>query len=401
MANRLLTIDMITREILRIFENNSIVTRNCNRQYDDQFADEGAKIGDTVRIRLPDRVLVSEGAVFQGRGINEQNTTLTLSTQLHTDFSLTSAEMTMSLQDYSDTVLVPRISQLAATVDSTVCNGVAKQIGQSVGTPGTTPSTVQVLLAGQQKLNEQSVPLANRFAVVNPAANAALVGGFTNLFNPSGAISEQYKTGNMANNTLGYQEIGMSQSIGQFTTGSRSAGATVTTTVAAQGQTTLAVTTNGATDTIKQGDVFTVAGVFAVNPQTRQTTGSLYQFVVGVDAVAAGSAVTLTVPAMYTADQALATIDTFPQAGAAVTWLGGVSTAYPQNLIYYKDSIALATADLVMPKGVDMAGRANHNGLSMRVVRQYDAKQDQMIGRIDILFGFKVLRPEGCVRLWG
>ena len=277
-----------------------------------------------------------------------------------------------------------------------------KYFGQSVGTAGTTPATSAVLLAAQQKLNEMATPMDGaRYATVNPAANAALVEGMKGLFNPTGTIGSQFKSGMMGKGVLGYDEINMSQSIQQFTTGSRTAGATVTTTVSTQGQTTLALTTNGATDTIKLGDVFTVANVYAVNPQTRQSTGSLYQFVALADATASGSAVTVTVPAMYTAGNALANIDAFPQASAAVTWMGGASTAYPQNLVYYKDAFTMATVDLFLPQGVHAASRVNDNGISLRLIQDYDGTNDQLISRLDVLYGWAVLRPEMACRVWG
>lgn len=401
MANSLLTIDMITRKALEILENNLVLTRNVNRQYDDSFAVEGAKIGSSLRIRLPDRTLVTDGAALQTQDVNQQYTNLTVSTQKHIGLDFTSAQMTMSLDNFADLVLKPRVSQLAATIDADLANAF-KYIGQSVGTAGTTPATTQVLLQGGQKLNESAAPMGQRYVTVNPAANAALVEGMKGLFNPTGTISKQFKNGMMGEGILGFDEFNMSQSIAQFTTGSRSAGATVTTTVSTQGQTTIAITTNGATDTIKLGDVFTIANVYAVNPQTRQSTGSLYQFVALADATASGSAVTVTVPAMYDATNALANINAFPQASAAVTWVGSASTAYPQNLIYHKDAITFATADLVLPVGNGTAARANHNGISIRIVKDwYDAVNDRMVTRMDVLYGWAVIRPQLAVRLWG
>ena len=400
MANSILTIDMITREALRILENELVLTRTVNRQYDSSFAVSGAKIGTTLRIRLPDRALVTDGAALTVQDENQQYTSLTVSTQKHIGLAFTSAEQTMNLDDYSNLIIKPRVSQLAASIDADLANAF-KYVGQSVGTAGTTPATSAVLLAATQKLDEAAAPRGSRYACVNPAANAALVEGLKGLFNPVSVVSKQFKSGLMGEGILGLDEMNMSQSIAQFTTGSRSAGATVTTTVSTQGQTTLALTTNGATDTIKLGDVFTVANVYAVNPQTRQSTGSLYQFVALADATASGSAVTVTVPAMYTASSALATIDAFPQAAAAVTWMGGVSTAYPQNLVYHKDAITFATADLVLPGGVDTASRANKDGISIRVVKDYDIVNDRMICRLDVLYGWAVIRPQLACRLWG
>ena len=261
MANSLLTIDMITRKCLEILENNLVITRNVNRQYDDSFAVEGAKIGSTLRIRLPDRALVTDGAALQVQDDNEQFTTLTVANQKHIGVNFTSAELTMQLDDFAERVLKPRISQLASTVDADVANAY-KLIGNSVGTPGSAPSTALVLLQAQQKLNENAAVMSPRYATVNPAANAGLVEGMKGLFNPTNTISRQFKNGLMGEGVLGFEEISMSQSIKQHTTGTRTGAHTVTSAVTAQGSTTILITGTG-TQTIKQGDVFTVANVYA------------------------------------------------------------------------------------------------------------------------------------------
>jgi hypothetical protein len=207
----------------------------------------------------------------------------------------------------------------------------------------------------------------------------------------------------MGTGVLGFDEINMSQSIKVHTTGTRAAtGATLTTTVATQGQATVDITGTGS-QTIVVGDVFTIASVFAVNPQTRESTGSLQQFVCTALNTASGGAYTSVAisPAIYTSTSALATVDAFPVAAAAIVFVGTASTAYPQNIIYHKDAITFATADLVMPQGVDMAARANHNGISMRVVRAYDINNDRMPCRIDVLYGFSTIRPQMACRLWG
>jgi hypothetical protein len=395
---------MITRKALEIFENNLVLTRNVNRAYDDSFAVEGAKIGSTLRIRLPDRALVTDGAALQVQDDNEQFTTLTVSNQKHIGVNFTSAELTMQLDDFADRVLKPRISQLASSVDADVANAY-KSIYQTVGTPGTTPSTSAVLLAGHQKLNESAVPQNMRYATVNPAGNAGLVEGLKGLFNPTDVISKQFKSGMMGTGVLGYDEINMSQSIAQHTTGSRSATASlaVNGAVSTQGATTLAIDGDSGSATFAIGDVFTIAGVFSVNPQTRQSTGSLQQFTVTALATASSGAwASVSVsPAMYTPVNALATISAFPADNAVVTVVGTASTAYPQNLIYQKDAITFATADLLLPQGVDMASRQVHNGISLRVVRQYDINNDRMPCRIDVLYGYSAIRPAAAVRLWG
>jgi hypothetical protein len=400
MSNSILTIDMITRKSLEILENNLVITRNVNRQYDDSFAVEGAKIGSTLRIRLPDRALVTDGAALQVQDDNEQFTTLTVASQKHIGVNFTSAELTMQLDDFAERVLKPRISQLASSIDADVANAY-KSIGNTVGTPGTTPSTSLVLLQAQQKLNENAAVMSPRYATVNPAANAGLVEGMKGLFNPTDTISKQFKNGMMGTGVLGFDEINMSQSIKQHTTGSRVAtGNSVTTTVASQGASSIALTI-GSGLTVKAGDVFTVADCFAVNPQTRESTGSLFQFVALADATASGTAITVTVAPIYTAANALATVDSFPTAGKAVVFVGAASSQYAQNLVYHKDAITFATADLLLPQGVDMAARAVHNGISLRVVRQYDINNDRMPCRIDVLYGFNTIRPQMGCRIWG
>ena len=400
MSNSLLTIDMITRKALQILENNLVITRNVNRQYDDSFAVEGAKIGSTLRIRLPDRALVTDGAALQVQDDNEQFTTLTVANQKHIGINFTSAELTMQLDDFAERVLKPRVSQLAASIDADVANAY-KSIYASVGTPGTTPSTSLVLLQGQQKLNEAAAGMAPRYATVNPAANANLVEGMKGFFNPVDTISRQFKAGMMGQGVLGYDEINMSQSIVNHTTGDWGTGITIGSTVSSQGASSLSISFTGSSKTWKVGDVFTIANVFAVNPQTRQSTGSLQQFVVTEDLTASSSGTLKVSPAIYTSSQALATVDSFPQSGATVTMLGNANSQYAQNLVYHKDAITFATADLVLPQGVDMASRQVHNGISMRIVRQYDINNDRMPCRIDVLYGYSVIRPQMACRMWG
>ena len=403
MANSILTIDMITRKALEILENNLVITRNVNRQYDDSFAVSGAKIGSTLRIRLPDRALVTDGAALQVQDDAEQSTTLTVASQKHIGVNFTTAELTLQLDDFAERVLKPRISQLASSIDADVANAY-KSIFNTVGTPGVSPATALVLLQAQQKLNESAAGMAPRYATVNPAANAGLVNGLSGFFNPTTTISQQFKNGMMGTGVLGFDEINMSQSIKVHTTGSRAGTILVNGAVSTQGQSTISIDgLTGATDTVTVGDVFTIANVFAVNPQTRESTGSLQQFVVtaaqtGVSNALANMAIS---PPIYTSTSALATVNSFPADNAAVTFVGTASTAYPQNMIYHKDAITFATADLVMPQGVDMAARANHNGISMRVVRAYDINNDRMPCRIDVLYGFSTIRPQMACRLWG
>jgi hypothetical protein len=207
----------------------------------------------------------------------------------------------------------------------------------------------------------------------------------------------------MGTGVLGFEEINMSQSIKQFTTGSRTAtGGTTSAAITAEGATTVAITGAGASATVKAGDVFTVADCFAVNPQTRESTGSLFQFVALADVTLGSSGEgSITVAPIYSASNALATVNTLPGNSKAVVFVGAASTQYAQNLVYHKDAITFATADLLLPQGVDMASRQVHNGISLRIVRQYDINNDRMPCRIDVLYGYSTIRPQMACRIWG
>ena len=400
MANTILTPLQITREAMRILENNSVLCRVADRQYDKSFASD-PNIGDTLRIRKPSRYLVTDGPTLAVQDTTQQKVDLVVSNQKHVDMAFTDQELTLSISRFSELIIEPAVSQLATSVDLAVFLASIKQIGNSVGTPGATPATVATLLAANQKMNEMATPTSQRSLIVNPAANAALVGGeMKALFNPAGVLSEQYKEGMMASNVLGYRDISMSQNVPQFTTGTRSGTITVSVT-SVQGATTIVLdATTG--HTFKEGDVFTIAGVNAVNPQTRQTTGSPFQFVVKADATAASSLVTLTVDAIYAGEnQQLATVDALPAATAVVTFVGGAGVSYPQNLALHKQALAFVTADMPLPKGMDMASRIVHNGISLRFVRGFDITNSRFVSRLDILFGSQVVRPEMACRVWG
>lgn len=402
MANTLLTIDMITREALRIFHNNLGFTRSINKQYSDEFANKGAKIGTTLRIRKPAQYTIQTGATLVPQDYTEQSTTLTLATQNHVDVTFTSAELTMSLDDFGERILKPAMARLASEVDKNAM-ALYVDVGNSVGTPGTTPATALVWLQAQQKLNELAVPLDRRFAAMNPAANAATVNGLSGLFHASSNISAQFKKGLMGENVLGYEEMMMCQNVAVHTNG---AGNTAyLTNLAAgwvtEGGTTLAVDTGAGA--LTAGQVFTIAGIQEVNPESKVATGSLKQFT--VTAAYAGGAGNVSIsPAIYTTgpfknvsvSNSIADFD-----NKAITFFGTLSTAYPQNLAYHKDAFTLATADLVMPGGVDMASRAQHDGISMRTVRQYAIGTDTFPCRIDILYGLLTTRPEMACRVWG
>jgi len=402
-SNTLLTPDMITDEALVILHNNLAFARNVNRQYDSSFAQTGAKIGDTLRIRLPNRYTVTTGAAMLAQDTIETKVSLTVSTQKHVAMNFTSKELTLSIQDFSERIIQPAMAVLASAVDQ---DGLAlySNIYNSVGTPGTTPATSLVMLQANQKMNEFATPMDRRNLIVNPAANASLVDGMKGLFNAATPISEQFKRGKLASNVLGYDTIDMDQNVAIHTTGSRSTSDPILVNdTVVSGDSTISLDGGTGSATIKVGDVFTIANVYAVNPENYTSTGQLQQFVCTATNTASGGAWTdVAVSPSFITSGPFQTINALPANDAAVTFMGAASTAYPQNMAYHRDAFTLATADLELPPGNGIfASRRVMDGISMRIWRQGDIFNDQVPCRVDILYGWATLRPTMAARMWG
>jgi hypothetical protein len=410
-SNTLLTITMITREAMRILHNNLVFAKGVNRQYSSEFAQTGAKIGASINVRKPNRYYVSTGANITVQDTTETYTTLTLSTQYNVAISFTSQDLTLSLDDFGKRILSPAMAQLASKIDYDGLAYVAK-VYNNVGTPGATPGTVTganlanasapllYLNAGMMLDNNSTPRDENRRVIINPAAMATSVEGLKALFQDSGAISDQYRKG-VIGTALGF-EFGMDQNVNLVTTGTRANG-----TVSGANQTGahVLVTGTGNAATILAGEIFTAAGVYSVNPENQQSTGLLQQFVVTANATAdANGAANLSISPSITvagANIANGTVTASPANGANLTWSGNASTSYPMNVAYHQDAFTLATADLLMPQGVDFAARETYDGISMRIVRQYDISTDLFPCRIDVLAGWAALRPEMACRIWG
>jgi hypothetical protein len=403
MANVILTPDVIAKEGLMILENNLVFAKMVNRKYDNEFAKDGAKVGTTVRIRKPNRFTVSNGAALSIQDITDPYISFTVNTQSHVDTNFTSLELTMNLNDFSENVLQPKMVELANDVDY---NGLLcyRDVHNVVGTPGTTPATTAVILAAGQRLNEEGSPLdGTRSIVVDPAANAALVEGTKGLFNPTGVISNQYESGNMGP-ALGFK-FSMDQNVRKHTTGQRGGTPLVNAATTANGATTLVTDgwTAAAANRLKQGDVFTIANVYAVNPRNRASTGQLRQFVVTADAASDGAGnSTLSIYPSITYSGAYATVDSMPADNAALTVVGAASTVYPQNLAFLRDAFSLVTVDLIPVEKFGAWGSTQrYKGISMRMARQYRIGTDDVPTRIDILYGYKTVYPELAARIVG
>jgi hypothetical protein len=398
MANTLLTISMITKEALRILENNLAFTKRVNRQYDDKFAIEGAKIGYVVNARKPVRYIVTTGQALQLQDATETQVPVALTTQDHVDFQFSSADLALSVDDFTARFLQPAVSALANKIDAA---GMALywQIPNAVGTPGTTPITLLTYLMAGVALDNNAAPQDEfRYVVLTPKMQAYIVDALKGLFSQASAISDQYIKGQMGRSS-GFAWA-MDQNCPTHTVGTYSG----TPLVNGAGQSGNSINSDGwgsGVTNLKKGDIVTFAGVFGVNPQSRNSTGDLQQFALTGDISDTTGAIALPIYPPIIASGPLQTVTALPADNAAIVVLGATGTVSPVGLAFQKDAFTLVTADLPVPKGVDMGSRVSDKqlGISLRIVRAYDINTDQWPCRIDVLYGWATLRPELATRI--
>jgi hypothetical protein len=404
MANTNLTISMVTKEALAVLENNLTFAKGVNREYDDQFAVGGAKIGDTLNVRKPARYVGRTGATLAVEDHTETSVPVQLDTQFGVDINFTSKELTLSIDEFSDRIIKPAMAVVANKIDSAGLLMAYQSTYNAVGTPGTIPSTLKTYLQAGAKMDYESCPRdGQRSLVIDPSAQVEIVDALKGLFQSSNEIKSQYETGNMG--LAGGFKWSMDQNILAHTVGPLG-GTPLVNGVPAQGATSIATDgwTLAAANRLKKGDIFTIAGVFAINPQSRLSTGQLRQFVVTADTDSTGlGAATIPISPAIASTGAFATVNAMPADNAAITVLGAAGTVSPTHLAYHKNAFTLACADLVLPQGVDKAARVSDKklGMSARMVRQYDIVNDKFPCRFDILFGWKPLYPELACRIQG
>ena len=404
--NALLTITMITREALRVLRNNLTFTKRVSRLYDSKFGVEGAKIGTVLNVRKPPRYVVREGAALQPQDATETQVPVTLDTQAHVDITFSSTDLALSIDDFSNRFLKPAIAAIANRIDKKGLE-LYKTIANSVGTPGVTPADLDVYLSAGVKLDDESTPLdGQRSVVVTPQMQATLVNALKGLFQQSSAIASQYMKGQMG--TAAGFDFYMDQNVAMHTVGPLGGTPLAN---GAQDNTSSLVTngwTSSAANRLKRGDVITIANVNAVNPQSRESTGALRQFVVLADADSDGSGnLTASIYPAIVSSGANQTVDAAVVSGAAILTFGQVSSTQNDQsrtgLAFHPDAFTLVTADLPLPKSVDMAARVADEdlGISIRAIRDYSIDSDTWPCRLDVLFGWATLRPELACRIQG
>ena len=407
MTNSLLTPQQVTREALRVLHNKLTFIGNINRQYDDSFAKAGAKIGDTLKIRLPNQYTVRTGKTLTTQDTSEQSVALQIATQKGVDMTFSSAELSLSLDDFSGRILEPAMAVLASSLEADAMN-MYKDVHQQVGAAGTPPNTLLVYLQARAKLNNALAPMDNnRTLHLSPNATANIVDALKGLFQDSSAIREQYREGKMGR-TAGFDWY-ENPLVPTHVNGDVGAASTLTvsgTQGVSSPVTSLAVAGATTGQIIKQGTVFTIANVYRVHPETKQNTGQLHQFVATSDYSFTGSTGSIPIgPPINTATSSggsanpLQNVNAAPAAGAAITAVGAANTGFEQELAFHRDAFAFATADLVLPRGVDFAAREVYDGVSMRIVRAYDINGDNFPCRIDVFYGYKTIRPQLACRV--
>ena len=411
MPNNTLTPIMITREQARVLENNLTATKAVNRNYSDEFAIKGAKIGATLNVRIPPQYLGRTGPALAVEDAVETFRPITLTTQFGVDIAFTSADLTLSVDDFSERFITPQMAAIANRVDNDLLQLMKNFTYNQVGTPGTTPNSGLTYLQAGVKLKDQAVPMDGQIsAILSPNAEAVLVDAQKGLFQQADLIADQYRSGNMGR-AFGFK-FSMDQNVpthtvgplggSPTTTGAQSASPTFSGVTGAAGANVLTpfpLVTGGWTAAaalrLRAGDVFTLATVFAVNPQSRQPTGQLQQFVVtsdfSSDGAGAGSVNILPRPVFSGPFQNVTSVTNNIPATTPLVVIGTANTGYRQNFVFHKDAFMMATADLIMPDGVDWKARTNYKGVSIRTIRQYRIGTDDLPCRTDVLYGFAPL----------
>lgn len=401
MANQFQNMTEYTREFGRILHNKLTLIPRVTRGYDDRYAKTGAKIGDTLKIRLPNQYSVSTGRVAVPQDVVDASVDLKVNKRYNVATQIDTQQWTLSLNDWSQEVATPVATRIAAEVEKDMFLDVVCETFNQVGTPGTNPTAMSTYLAVGQRLDEYLCPMdSDRSLIISPSANAAAVDTFKGLFQSSERIAEQYERGAMGQG-LGF-EFYRSGLVATLSTGNKVSGVTVS--GANQAGSTITIGGLSSGDTFKRGQVFTISGVKAINPETKTSYSYDQQFVITADTTSTGATATLSIAppiklGSSTGDvNARDTVNSLPTNGAVLTFEGAASAIYRVGLGFHKEGIAFATADLVPLDGINNSS-ATIEGLRVRIARGSDILQDYNLARFDILAGWKVIRPEFVTRL--
>lgn len=405
MANTVLTPTEVTRKALAVLHNKLKFIKTINREYDNKFANSGGKIGSSLTIREPNQFTVRTGAIMDTQDVTESSQVLTLATQKGVDINFSSVELTLNLDDFSTRILEPAMSRLAADVEYTVMSNVYKDIYNQSGTGTSEPDAMVDVLNANAKLSQGLAPEGDqRNFILDSKTMAPLVNTIALYFHKASELERAFQEGYIGQ--AGGVKWLESNMVPTHTNGSRTDTTPICNTSTGITSGTATITTTGAGGTMKKGDIFTIADVYAVNLETKQRYAHLQQFVITADFTNDATDVWAVSPTPITsgAKQNIELVS----AGASKAILnltaggsGAASGVFIQPMVYHRDAFTFVSADLEMPKGVDFAAREVFDGISLRVVRQFDIVNDKFPCRIDVLYGYKTIRPEWAVRVRG
>lgn len=399
MANTLITPTMLTREALRILHQKLRFIGTIDRQYDKRFAQSGAKIGSTLQVREPNQFAVRTGKTLDVQDVSESYKTIEVATQKGVDFQFDSEDLTMDIDNFGERYLEPAMSVLAATMEADALS-MYKDVHNEISDVGATITFADVLNA-RKAMVDNLTPSGKWCVQLNTEDNVALVDVLKGLYNDQSAISKQYREG-LVGRTAGF-DFYENTLLPVHTTGSDDGTGDANVNGSTEDGSAITIEHTG-TSGFKKGDVIHIAGLYRVHPETKVSTGKLMRFVVTADA--AGDATTLNISPPIVVSGPKQNVSGYPANDADIfkvesdysTAIGNAAD-YSISLAYHKEAFTFVTADLVMPKGVDFAARQVMDGISMRVVRQYDINNDNFPVRIDVFYGYKTLRPEFACRL--
>jgi hypothetical protein len=397
MANSILTPTAVTREALRILHQKLNFVGSITRDYDDSFAKKGAKIGDTLKVRLPNQYTVRSGSVMQVQNTAETSVDLKIQSQKGVDLEVTDAELTLSIDDFSERFIEPAMSVLAANIEADALS-MYKDVYQQVNNQGSA-AAFSKFLQGRKILVDALTPLNDRTVILNTQDNVDMVDSLKGLFNDQTTISKQNKEGVLGRTaSFDFYENTL---IPQHTRGAGNTSYTTDTTTSqmpVSATALTAITVASGSGAMNKGDVFTIATVYRVHPETKVSTGALHQFAVAADYAGGAGSVSIT-PSIVTSGARQNVTVVSGGSTSALSFAGTASTAHGVSLAFQKGAFAFATADLPVPKGMDMAAREEFDGISMRFVRGFDIINGLFLSRLDVLYGYKTIRPQLAVRV--
>lgn len=410
MANTTLTPSIVAKTAVRILENELVMAGMVYRGYEDEFDKKvnGYSAGDTITVRKPTDFTVRDGAVMVTQDVTEGKTTIVVDKQKGVDFAFTSKELTLNIDELAERVIKPAMVQLANQVDLDVM-AEYKNVHNWVGTPGQSVDAFADFAKAPTRMDLGAVPQDTRASVLSPTDYWAMAGSQTALYMQNVAQGA-YRKGRIGE--IGGVDTYMSQNVPTHTVGPLGGtplvnGAAQNVTYASAKDTgTQSLITDGwtaaAAARVVAGDVFTIAGVFDVNPVTKQTLPHLKMFVVKAAASSDGSGnATLTISPPIITSGAFQTVSAAPADNAVMTFIGTAATGYAQNLVFHKNAFALVVVPLVKPPGAVDVSRETYKNITARVIPVYDGTNDKSAWRLDILYGVKTVDPRLAVRLSG